>query len=303
LGFFLYFLALLNAQPMSLDGKSDRKWDKKIRAELAPELRSLYDRTPVTEVDDLERLKNSLDNGLPIDQFAADISHNMPVMTLIQGIIGNMEPGFKMPPGASFAMAPASGHMTFSTENGEYGIPNSEKNHISAIQRDAIGAGLGTLRAFTNEQSFGKADERGTRQTVTHKRFPSYGHFLNAMMNNYAISNGFGIGALPLMGMKATSMMNPMFPISPGPLGSGVDLLGLKNAQMVKTLDKNSNPLLPFGFLPTTFEVNGPNNAFNLPTAVVAQTKNNMLNVLPKAFSYASSLSANTLSGVQPMFV
>jgi len=294
----------VHGQHMAMDGRSV-KWVDVIRDELAPELKPTYDRlvvdAPPTE-EKIEQLKNALDQGASLDQFSADLTHNGLLMTLLQGIIGVSEPNFKMPPGPTFPMAPASGHQTISSgEN--IGIPNTEKSHISGVQRDAVNSGLGTLRTFSSGLQVLNTDSQGTRQSSEHKKFPSYGQFLNSMMNHYAVTNGFGIGTAPLTLMKATAGINPMFPLSPGALGSGADIFGYKNAKMMTPIGAGSNPMMPFAFPPSRFETNMLYPGFNLPNAAVAQTKNDVLNAIPKAFSYATSYSATPISGIQPMFM
>ena len=48
------------------------------------------------------------------------------------------------------------------------------------------------------------------------------------MMDHYGVGPGFGIGAVPHQVLQNVGYINPLMPFSPGPLGSGVDMFGLK---------------------------------------------------------------------------
>lgn len=268
------------------DGKPDR-WDELTRSQLAPELR------PPTQ-DVMEVVKDSIDRHHIPSSIGTFMNFNTILMNAIpKMIIDHAEPTFKLPPGVSVPIgAIGPGHMTMGN-----GIPNAEKNHMSGVQRDAILAGASTLR-FQSQNG----DGFGTRQHEDHIRKPMYAEYLQHMMNTYATGiPGYGIGTVPLNILKALAPVNPMIPFGPGPLGSGSDFLGQANIQMVREIDENSNTLRPFNFHPRVFQPD--EHGFSAPQAIVGQLGNELRNMYPQALAYATSVSANPMTGVQPVFM
>jgi len=297
LGGVLLVLAAFSQRNVDQDGKPDR-WTALVREQLAPEIKPLAETTE--PYDRMEGVKALLDHTGEISpQFQKELSiDNLIPMGMIKSAMDFLQPNFKLPPGVSVPMAPGSGHMVLPLENGGYGIPNAEKNHISGIQRDAINAGAGTLRFQDTSRT---SASFGTRQNEAHSRKPSYAFFLKNMMDRYATGfPGYGIGSVPLQVIQNVAPMNPLLPASPGPLGSGVDILGLRSAQMQKVIGKDTNLAQMQTFPPRLFH--GHDNAFSMPAAVMNQFPNEMVNTIPQAALYATTIGASPMSGVQPWF-
>jgi hypothetical protein len=297
---WLWFVSLVAVAQIGRDddGKPE-KWDKLIRSQLAPELKPLS--PPPPAFDSAEVVKRMLDgpeSKIPGTMEAAlGVDELWPSM-IVKAAMDTTEPSFKLPPGVSTPMAPSIGHMVLPLENGGYGVQNTEKNHISGVQRDAIEAAVGTMRfQDSNAQQPGFA----TRQHESHPRKPSYAHYLQEMMGRYAMGQpGFGVGSAPLNVMKSLTPWNPIMPFGAGPLGSGADVLGLRNSRVFKVVDQTVNPGAPYTFPPRSFHYAPP--GFNVPGAMVSQFGNEVANAMPQAMMYATTIGAHPMSGIQPFF-
>merc|ERR1711988_673183 len=201
---------------------------------------------------------------------------------ITKAIIDSASPNFKLPPGVTSPMAPGVAHMAIGD-----GIPNAAKNHMSGVQRDAISAGVRSMRTLSGP---GPLDGWGTRQTSEHRKFPTYAGYLKQMVDNFQIGPGYGVGAVPAGVMRSTAWINPAMPFGPGNLGEGIDFFGLQNAQRMSVNTKDGlNPVLPMNFDVTRFQLDQGNGqtGFSVPQSAARQLPHELVNMYPKGLSYA----------------
>lgn len=289
-------------------------WDEKIHSQLAPELQEIHpDMTPTYDIEDIKDAVDGKHNRLPYQSLGSlTVGNAFYSGALAKAVIDAAPVSFKLPPGVSTAMAPGPAHMLAYGDKDQVGLVNTEKNHVSGVTKDSVAAAVHSMRTLGGGGT-GGLDAWGTRQTSEHRKFPTYANYLKSMMDNFQISPGFGVGAVPAQVMRSTAWINPSMPFGPSDsalLGSGVDFFGLSNApRMTATTKEGFNPVLPMTFSPTQFQLNDPSQqgsqtGFSIPQSAIQQLPKEVTNIFPKSIEYAvNGLGQHPMSGMTPVFM